>query len=122
MSIGNLIWRRGSASVSWDWEGVKIEKVYCKPLASVCGLHDGCGVALVESIEESGPHNPVVFDADGSTRFRVGLPFPEFQVQGFADMYYVKEELTAILITPGRDFAVVLDDKTGQCLRTYETR
>ncbi len=122
MGISHLSWQRSSAVVSWYCEGRRVEKAYRKPIASVCALRDGFGIALVEAIDESGPHNAVVFDSDGAIRFRVGLPFPEYQVQGFADMYYVRDELTAILVTPGRDFAVVVDDKTGKCLRTYETR
>jgi hypothetical protein len=122
VNVSDLRWERGSTVVSWLAEGRRVEKAYSRPIASVCELHEGCGVALVEAIEESGPHNAVVFNADGSTRFRLGLPLPDYQVQGFADMYYVEQELTAILVTPGRDFAVVIDDNTGECLRTYETR
>jgi hypothetical protein len=122
MAVSRLIWQRGSAVASWYCEGRRVEKAYRKPIASVCELHGGCGVALVEAIEESGPSNAVVFDDDGGVRFRVDIPLPHYQVQGFADMYYIKDELTAILVTPGRDFAVVIDSQTGKCMRTYETR
>ena len=77
---------------------------------------------MVEPINETGPNNAIVFNADGAARFRVQLPFPTYQVQGFAYMYYVNEELTAIIITPGCDFAVVVDERTGEAIRTYETR
>lgn len=122
MSVSGLAWKRGSAVVAWDSDGERIEKVYRGPVSSVCQLRDGGGLALVEPIDETGPNNAVVFNANGTVRFRVKPPLPTYQVQGFADMYYVKDELTAILVTPGRDFAVVVDGKTGECLRTYETR
>ncbi|MBN1910399.1 MAG: hypothetical protein JW818_11710 [Pirellulales bacterium] len=122
MSINGLAWQRGSAVVIWDCDGERIEKAYRGPVTSVCPLRDGDGLALVEPIDETGPNNAVVFNADGTVRFRVKPPLPTQQVQGFADMYYVKDELTAIMVTPGRDFAVVVDDKTGEYLRIYETR
>ena len=122
MSVNHLNWQRGSAVVSWYCDGQRIEKAYREPLRSVCELRGGDGVAVVEAVGESGPRNAAVFDDDGGIRFRVEPAFPDYQVQGFSDMYYVNDELTAILLTPGRDFAVVVNPQTGKHLRVYETR
>lgn len=41
---------------------------------------------------------------------------------GFADAYYVNDQLTAIFVTSARDFAFVIDESSGRVIRTYETR
>lgn len=122
VSIVNLQWSRPSNSVSWVYGTAVVTKSYSHFISSVNLLRDRLGVAIAEPMEHSAPRNAVIFNADGSERCRVELPFPDYQVQGFADMYYVQDELTAILVTPGRDFAVVVDESTGKCLRSYETR
>ena len=122
VSIVNLQWSRPSKSVSWAYGGTIVSKSYSYPIASVNLLRGGSGAAIVEPIEHSGPRNAVIFNADGSERCRIELPFPDSQVQGFADMYYIQDELTAVAVTPGRDFAVVVDASNGKCLRSYETR
>ena len=63
----------------------------------------------------------VVFDADGSERFRLAT-----EIQGrpvwFFQMYYVEDELTAVFGWRAGDWASVVDEATGAYLRTYETR
>jgi hypothetical protein len=109
-------------SLSWTCGSQKIMRSYQFPIQSVNVLHDAQGVAVVESIQETGPRNAVILHRDGTERFRVLSPIPENLVRGFSDCYYVGEELTAILICVGRDFAVVVDESSGKCLRHYETR
>ena len=122
ISITNLQISGDAQTISWSHGSASITKSYRFAVACANVLIDGHGVAVVESIEESGPRNAVVLNGDGSERFRVMSPLPDFETQGFADMYYVNGELTAILVSPGRDFAVVIDENKGRCLRFYETR
>ncbi|HEX3657381.1 MAG TPA: hypothetical protein VHV55_16445 [Pirellulales bacterium] len=109
-------------SLSWAYRSVAVARSFQFPILSANVLRGGQGVAVAESIDESALRNAVVLNGDGTERFRVFSPIPENQVQGFCDFYYVGNELTAILITPGRDFAVVVDEINGGCLRYYETR
>jgi len=122
ISITNLQTSQDSKAISWSYGSASITKSYRFPVACANVLNDGHGVAVVESIEESGPRNAVVINGDGSERCRIASPLPEHETQGFADMYYVAGELTAIVVSAGRDFAAVIDEATGRCLRSYETR
>jgi hypothetical protein len=61
-------------------------------------------------------------NADGSLRFRLQLPLKDGSVYGFDQMYYVNDELTAIVAVTGRDFAYVVDEQCGGYMRNYETR
>jgi hypothetical protein len=109
-------------SLSWTYGSLAIVKSYSFPIQVANVLRDGRGVAMTESMRESAPRNAVVWNSDGTERFRVSPPFPESQVQGFSDFYYVRDELTAFLVLPGVDYAVVVDEMNGECIRYYETR
>jgi hypothetical protein len=122
ITISDLKLMLNRISISWSYGLQTITKRYQFPVLSANVLRDGRGVAVVESMSESAPRNAVVFNGDGTERFRVMSPLSEDQVQGFSDFYYVGSELTAILTCPGRDFAVVVDELSGKCMRFYETR
>lgn len=122
ISITNLETSADSKTVSWTFGSTSITKSYATPIVRVNLLNDGHALAIVESMEESAPRNAVVLNGDGSERFRIVSPLPDHHSQGCADIYYVNGELTAIQVSPGRDFAVVVDERNGRCLRWYETR
>lgn len=85
-------------------------------------LEDKTGVAVVEPFEEKGRDNAVVFNADGSERFRLKFPLPEPHGNYYFDFYYVMGRLTAFANLRGTDFAYELNPQTGEVLKTYETR
>jgi hypothetical protein len=85
-------------------------------------LKDGTGVAVVEPFDEKGRENAVVFNGDGTERFRLKFPLPEPYGNCFDQIYYVGEKLTAFANLRGNDFAYELNPQTGEVLKTYETR
>jgi hypothetical protein len=82
-------------------------------------LNDGSGVVVVEPRRNGGSNSLVIFNSDGSERFRMGVPD---EGRAFHDVYYVGEELTAIVAFLTVDFAYVLDSTTGEVVRSYEIR
>ena len=125
--LSEFSWTFNSPVVSWFFCGQRIVKEYAYPLMSANVLRDGTGVAVVEPYKVPGSSEPnrknaVIFNADGTERVRLGFPIPETEVYWFNDFYYIGEELTAILLIPGHDWALVVDESTGKYLRRYETR
>lgn len=114
-------WSVGDAMVAWRTEQREVTKRYAAEIDSAVALRDGSGIAVVEPNVTADGLNAVVFDADGTERFRVVPPQPERHVC-FQQMYYIGEELTAVAITSGSDWAAVVDPVTGLTIRTYETR
>jgi hypothetical protein len=115
-------WNVNSRTVRWMHSGKSIVKQYDFPIRSAVPLRDATGVAVVEPFEEKGRDNVVVFNADGSERFRLRFPLPEPHGNCFDQMYYVRDKLTAIANLRGTDFAYELNEQTGDVIRTYETR
>jgi hypothetical protein len=122
MKVSNVQWNVGGNVLKWDVDGSQRRIEYQKPIRSAVALLDGSGVAVVEPLETYGESNAVILNADGSLRFRLQLPVKDGSVYGFDQMYYVNEELTAIVAVTGRDFAYVVDEKSGGYTRHYETR
>jgi len=120
--VGNLRWTVGSKVVEWDAEGSQHRVEYEKPIRSAVALRDRSGIAVVEPLIKYGESNAVILNADGSLRFRLQLPLKGGSVYGFDQMYYVNDELTAIVAVTGRDFAYVVDEQSGLYSRNYETR
>jgi len=108
--------------VSWSYGGWTVTKSFRFPVQSCNVLHNCDGIAIVESMSESGRSNAVVLNADGSERFRLTPQIHASSAQGFGSMYYIADELTAILVCPGRDFAVIINEADGSWVRWYETR
>jgi hypothetical protein len=115
-------WNFDSPTVSWMHNGKSIVKQYRFPIRSAVPLRDATGVAVVEPFEEKGRDNAVVFNADGTERFRLRFPLPEPHGHCFDQMYYVRNTLTAIANLRGTDFAYELNEQTGEVLKSYETR
>jgi hypothetical protein len=123
MAVKNFEWVDGSPAVKWELEdGTIVQKHYQLPAGSVCVLIDRSGVAIVEPYEEVGKRNAVIYDEDGSERFRLDLPLPESEAYGFYYIHYESDKLRAVVATRSRDIAVTVDPESGRCFDLHETR
>ncbi len=123
MPVKTLEWVEGSTSIRWELDnGAYVRKEYHFPVGSACMLIDRTGVAVVEPYEEVGVRNGVIFNEDGSERFRLHLPAPELESYGFYYMYYEATKLKAVIATRLRDVAVTVNPETGECFDLHETR
>jgi len=77
---------------------------------------------FAELAADGGELAAVVFNGDGTERFRLKFPLPEPYGNCFDQIYYVGEKLTAFANLRGNDFAYELNPQTGEVLKTYETR
>ena len=109
----DLEWTYGDKAVSWQTDAGRIAKAYNEPIQSACLLRQGDGIALVEPHPEVGCRNAVILNADGSERVRLSLPVEDALVYAFDSMYYIREQLTAIVATTRGDVAVIVDPDTG---------
>lgn len=115
-------WPLNSPRISWLFNGCLVNKTYRFPVRSAILLDDGTGVAVVEPFEEKGRDNAVVFNSDGTERFRLKFPLPEPYGNCFDQIYYVEGKLTAFANLRGNDFAYELNQQTGEVLRSHESR
>ncbi|WP_425618825.1 hypothetical protein NA78x_002541 [Anatilimnocola sp. NA78] len=113
----------GLLSASWlQLVKAKLQREADKENILVAKLNDDSGVIVVFPIEKNGFSNAQIINSTGTVRCQLEIPYEFRNGHGFWDAYYVQGELTAILLTPGRDFAFVIDEQTGCVLRSYETR
>jgi len=122
VEIDNLRWTVDSNVVEWDVDGSRRRIEYEKPIRSAVVLRDRSGIAIVESLIPYGNNNAVILNADGSLRFRLELPVKDGSVYGFDQLYYVNDELTAIVSFTAHDVAYVVDESAGGYMRHYATR
>jgi len=115
-------WFLDAQEVTWKYNSGQVIKQYAYPIRSAVVLRDLSGVALVEPHEEKGINNAVVFNADGSERFRLKFPMNDPRSICFNQIYYINDELTAICATRSADFAYVFDPTNRKYLRHYDTR
>lgn len=126
MSARELHWK-SPETVTWvdASSGKTMVRSYPFPLRGAVLLRDGSGIAVVEpgTTVESNDNHVVILNADGKERFRLSVPSRDGnRAIGFDQLYYVGEELTAIVLFVGRDFAYVIDPAAGSYIRSYETR
>jgi hypothetical protein len=122
MDLCELRWSENSNEVSWKYAAERITKYYQTPVQSVQTLSGGDGIVIVEPYRERGPRNAVVFNADGTERFRLAPPFPEGSLYGYYYVYYEGRKLKAVIATTSGDFAVTIDPETGLLSDIQETR
>jgi hypothetical protein len=108
MKLKNFSWPLDAVSATWACGVLQINKKYILPIRSATVLRDETGVAVVEPRECVGRNNAVVFNADGTERFRVVFPASEPDGYWFEQMYYVRNELTAFANVKGWDKAFVV--------------
>ena len=87
-----------------------------------CKLADNSGALVVIPMRGTGACNAFIYNLAGDVRCEIEIPIDFQSGLGFTDAYYVNNELTAIFVTVGRDFAFVIDEHTGKVERVYETR
>ena len=124
MRARRLSWKNPTR-ISWidESSGASVLKEYFAPVKGAVLLRDGSGVAIVEPDDAGGKGDVAILNADGAERFRIGVPVRDgLSVIGFDQLYYVGEDLTAIVTFVGRDFAYVINLETGRYTRSYETR
>lgn len=122
MTVKNLEWKLGSNRVSWLCGGKSVARINRLPFQSVCILKECDGLAIVESIEETGPRNALLVNCDGSERARLDLSFPVGSMQGFDCIYYIQGKLAAIIITTLGDWTAEVNPLTGKLSRIRESR
>jgi YD repeat-containing protein len=104
--------------VRWQGDGRWIEKRYPARVTAV-RLSSGTGVAITEIAGR--PNNAVIYNEDGSLRVRSINGDPRHGETVFDSIYYVGDELTAIVRGPGIQTACVYDED-GNLLSKYENR
>jgi hypothetical protein len=88
----------------------------------VTKLHDNTGAVVVLPIRADGKTNAQIHNVAGDVRCEIEIPESFRGGNGFADAYYANGELIAIFVRPGRDFAFVINERSGRVIKTYETR
>jgi hypothetical protein len=88
----------------------------------VTELVSGSGSIVIFPNEKFGIDNAKLLNSNGTFRADVEIPVPFRLGIGFSDAYYISNELTAIFVDKGRDFAFVVDETSGKVKRYYETR
>src|SRR5689334_16711692 len=101
--ITDLEWHVGVSTASWLYNDQRIEKRYRYPIQRALPLNDGSGVAIVEPYQEGSVNNAVVFNADGSERFRLTSRLPDHYKSFYTDIYYVEGILTVFALIGGTD-------------------
>ena len=112
--INNLKWEHRAKKFEWDYDRHYLLE-YVFPLNSVVILNDGSGFAVVLSEKEYGRNNAVIINADGTERARVTMPVPENQDADFCAIFYMGEELIAMINRPGFTQECTVNDQTGEC-------
>jgi len=103
-SISHLKWDVYSPTVSWRCKGEIVRKIYQHPPFKVLLCKDRQNVAIITSTKDEGVENAAVYNADGSLRYRLKVPFEKPNFFGFSDIYYSNDKLTLILITGSKEY------------------
>jgi len=108
--------------ISWLSRGRLISKSYQSPLLGYEVLPDSSGVLLLEPPEEVGPENAVIYDEDGSERWR--LPFNSRSGHGllFDRVGTTDGTLVAVAVINNRDVMFELDYTACKYSDIHETR
>jgi hypothetical protein len=71
----NVVIGSGGKEISWDYAGATVSKSYSEILMGYEILPDNTGIILLEPTAVAGSENAVIYNSDGSLRWR--LPFPK---------------------------------------------
>ncbi len=95
--------------ICWSYQGRQICKQYGHTLLGYECLPDDTGILVLEPHQEAGSNNAVIFNADGSERWR--LPYTKKSGEGiFFDRVGVTQgKLKVIAIVGNRDVGFVVD-------------
>ncbi|MFS1514341.1 hypothetical protein VQL36_18225 [Chengkuizengella sp. SCS-71B] len=120
--ISNLKWSINDKNIIWKYNNKPLIRKTTYPPKSVVELADRSGLAIVFSTEEYGVNNAFIINANGSERLRLKVPSDIRGVICFHEIYYIGDDLTAIIVANGCDFACVYDVNSGNIKKKYETR
>lgn len=120
--MSNLKWDITKSAIIWTHSGKTIELETKYPPFSVIALKDKTGIAVVFSDQERKGSNASVINADGSVRFELEIPSEIKDFICFHEIYYIDNELTAIIATRNCDYAYTFNSSNGGYIKKYETR
>ena len=120
--VKDFLWKENEKRFTWTYEGKCKEKIFKNIPQSVVLLSDNSGFAIVGSYDEFGKNNAFILNADGTERLKLTIPHLIRDAICFHEIYYIMDELTAILVSSGIDFACIIDSDTGEYKKINETR
>lgn len=99
----------GGTKICWQHQGKEICKQYQNTMMGYECLPDGEGILILEPYQEVGANNAVIFNADGSERWR--LPYTEESGNGvcFDRVGLTQGKLKVIAIIGNRDVGFIVD-------------
>ncbi len=105
----NIVVSDGGREISWDWNDSAVKKKYIDILMGYEILPDNSGIILLEPASQVGPENAVIYNIDGTQRWR--LPFPSSVGVGllFDRVGVSSDDLIVIGIVNGRDVKFSVD-------------
>jgi hypothetical protein len=92
------------AIVEWSWEGRNIQKKYNHPLGKALLTKDLMGIVIIASTKDEPAENAAIYNADGSVKFRLKVPFDQPSNYSFYDIYYIDDHLNIILWSSVGDY------------------
>ena len=116
--IENFKWISHSTKFEWDYDRHYILEYKC-PIKSIVILRDNSGFAVVLSEKEYGKNNALIINVDSSVRVRVTMPMSDDLDADFCAMFYVGEELIAMISRPGFTQECSVNDQTGECFNIH---
>ncbi len=122
--ISNVMRAVDYSKITWECDGVLVEKhlALAKYYAKVVVLKDCSGIAIVLDEDKYGSENAVIFNADGSLRFK--LQMPDFIEDGyFYSLSHDDTGLECVVSDKERDWWSIVDENTGEyCRQWHEWR
>lgn len=95
--------------ICWQYQGSKVCKQYNNTIMGYECLPDGSGIVILEPYQEAGPNNAIIYNADGSERWR--LPYTKESGKGvfFDRVGMTLGKLKVIAIVDNRDVGFTVD-------------
>lgn len=112
----------GGKEVSWSYAGNVVRKTYPEILMGYEVLPDDLGLVLLEPVSVVGAENAVIYNIDGTLRWR--LPFPQDIGTGICfDRVGISDgQLVVVGIVSGRDVKFIVDYEHSKYLDVSATR
>lgn len=120
--ITNLQWNTNENGIVWRYDSKTYKIDTLKPPFSVIKLVDSKTLAIVFSNEEYGINNAYLYDAKGNIKCRLEIPNTIKDAICFYEIYYMLDELNAIIVTRAIDYACVINESTYEYERIHITK
>ncbi len=118
----NVTVEDSGCTISWKYNGRPLKKKYNEPLMGYEILPDNSGILLLEPHNIVGNKNAVIYDLDGSERWRLNYTKESGEGQLFDRVGLSNGELIVVAIISNRDVLFVLDINACNYLRVSTTR